>query len=86
MTSHASASSAPRSVSTEAFGFAELEVASNSMLKMVQNSVLSIRAATKVLPLLTCYLVNFHTHILMQPPRLKAENELKILLKALRKP
>ena len=65
MTSHAGTSSGPRSVSTEAFGFAELEVASNSMLKMVQNSVLSIRAATKVLPLLTFYLVNFHTHILM---------------------
>ena len=65
MTSPAGTSSAPRSVSTESFGFAELEVASSSMLKMVQNNVLSIRAATKVLPLITFYLVNFHTHILM---------------------
>ena len=65
MTSPAGTSSAPRSVCTESFGFAELEVASSSMLKMVQNIILSIRAATKVFPLLTFYLVNFHTHILM---------------------
>jgi hypothetical protein len=65
MTTSAGTSSAPRSINTESFGFAELEVASSSMLKMVQNSVLSIRAATKVIPLITFYLVNLQSHILM---------------------
>jgi hypothetical protein len=49
----------PRSVNMESFGFAELEVASSSMLKMVQNSVLSIKAATKVKHLITFDLVIF---------------------------
>jgi hypothetical protein len=66
MTTPPGTSSMPRSINPESFGFAELEVASSSMLKMVQNSVLSIRAATKVILLITFYLVTFaysYTHV-----------------------